>query len=267
MNRIQITLDALAAAKRKALVSYIVAGDPGIETSVPLMHQLVASGTDIIELGVPFSDPSAEGPIIQRAHERALENKIGMSDLFAIVRQFRQGDQKTPVVLMGYANPVEWMGYRAFAESSAQAGVDAALTVDIPPEEAGELDCILQEKGLCNIFLIAPTTTAERIGTIVTMASGFIYTIALKGVTGAASLNVRAVTEKLGQIRQKTDLPLCVGFGIKDAESARAIARVADGVVVGSAIVDAVARASSQEQALGDLDKLVSDMRAAIDQA
>jgi len=266
VNRIQTTLDVLATSKRKALVSYVVAGDPCIEATVPLMHQLVQSGTDIIELGVPFSDPSAEGPTIQRAHESALENKIGMKDVFEIVEQFRQKDQTTPVVLMGYANPIEWMGYETFAKNSAQAGVDAALTVDIPPEEAGELDQTLQKHGLYNVFLIAPTTTDARIEDIVNMASGFIYTVALKGVTGAASLDVNAVSEKLDQIRRKTSLPLCVGFGIKDAKSAQEVAKVADGVVVGSAIVSAVAKADSQEKALSDVDKLLSEMRLAIDQ-
>lgn len=258
-------MDALAASNRKALVSYIVAGDPAIETSVPLMHQLVASGTDIIELGVPFSDPSAEGPTIQRAHERALANNIGMSDLFNMVKEFRETDQSTPVVLMGYANPVEWMGYELFASRAKEAGVDAALTVDVPPEEAAPLNQVLEEHGLYNVFLIAPTTTEARIKAISDMASGFIYSVALKGVTGASSLDVSKVAEKLAQIRLSTDLPLCVGFGIKDAESARAVSEVADGVVVGSAIVDAVANADSAEQGLVAVGKLVSEIRQAID--
>lgn len=265
MNRIQTTLDALANSNRKALISYIVAGDPHIDMTVPLMHQLVASGTDIIELGVPFSDPSAEGPTIQRAHERALANKVGMFDLFRIVAEFRKTDQTTPVVLMGYANPIEWMGYESFAKNSSEAGVDAALTVDIPPEEAGPLNDILKEYGLCNIFLIAPTTTDERISDIISMASGFIYYVALKGVTGSADLDVESLFERVMGIRSKATLPVCVGFGIKDAVSAQAVAKIADGVVVGSAIVDAVFKAASKEHCLMEADKPLSEIRAAID--
>jgi len=265
VNRIQTTLDALKASKRKALVSYVVAGDPGIEISVPLMHQLVASGTDIIELGVPFSDPSAEGPTIQRAHERALANNIGMSDLFSIVEKFREMDKTTPVVLMGYANPIEWMGYEIFAQSAKKAGVDAVLTVDIPPEEAAPLNQVLENYGLYNVFLIAPTTTDDRIKDIVGMASGFLYYVSLKGVTGSATLDVERVSEKVAQISSVTDLPICVGFGIKDANTAREVSRTASGVVVGSAIVDAVANAESDEQAFNAVDQLLSGMREAID--
>lgn len=267
MNRIQTTVDALSASSRKALVSYIVAGDPDIESSVPLMHELVKAGTDIIELGVPFSDPSAEGPTIQRAHERALANNIGMADVFAIVEEFRETDQSTPIVLMGYANPIEWMGYEPFASRASDAGVDAALTVDLPPEEADSLNQVLKQKGLYNVFLIAPTTTEERIDEIVGMASGFIYSIALKGVTGSGALDVGLVEEKLQQVRTKTSLPLCVGFGIKDAESAQAVAKVADGVVIGSAIVEAVAQADSHQQGLQAANQLISEIRQAIDQA
>ena len=266
MNRIQVTLDALKASERKALVSYIVAGDPGLEVSVPLMHQLVDSGTDIIELGVPFSDPSAEGPTIQRAHERALANNTGMSDLFDIVARFRETDQKTPVVLMGYANPIEWMGYETFSEKAQHAGVDAALTVDIPPEEAAPLNQALENAGLYNVFLIAPTTTDERIKEIVSMASGFLYYVSLKGVTGSAALNVDEVSAKVAQINSETDLPVCVGFGIKDAETARQVARTSDGVVVGSAIVNAVANAESAEQGLAAVNQLVSEIRSAINE-
>lgn len=265
MNRIQTTLDALSASSRKVLVSYIVAGDPDIESTVPLMHELVKAGTDIIELGVPFSDPSAEGPTIQRAHERALANNIGMADVFAIVEDFRKNDQQTPVVLMGYANPIEWMGYEVFSKRAKDAGADAALTVDLPPEEATALNECLKEQGLYNVFLIAPTTTEERIDEIVGMASGFIYSIALKGVTGSGALDVDLVAEKLSQIRNKTTLPLCVGFGIKNAESAQAVAQVADGVVIGSAIVDVVAQADSQQAGLQAANRLIADIRQAID--
>ena len=265
MNRIQKTLDSLALSNRKALVSYIVAGDPDKTATVSLMHQLVEAGSDIIELGVPFSDPSAEGPTIQRAHERALEHQIGLSDIFAFVSEFRQKDQHTPVLLMGYANPIEWMGYETFAVRAKDAGVDAALTVDIPPEESGELNAVLERHGLYNVFLLAPTTTDERIAAIAEMASGFLYYVSLKGVTGSASLDVTSVEEKLALIRSKTDIPVCVGFGIKDAATAAAVAQVAEGVVVGSAIVDVVAKAETTAQGLKAVAKLVGDIRSAID--
>ncbi len=265
MNRIQATLDALAASGRKALVSYVVAGDPNPAATVPLLHELVAAGTDIIELGVPFSDPSAEGPTIQHAHERALAQHVGLSDIFGMVGEFRQSDQGTPVVLMGYANPIEWMGYEIFARRAAQSGADAALTVDIPPEEAGAFSEILHQQGLYNVFLLAPTTTNERIEKIVAMASGFLYYVSLKGVTGAASLDISSVEARLADIRSRTTLPVCVGFGIKDPASAEAVVRVADGAVVGSAIVEAVAQAPTFEQGLQHARSLVADMRAAID--
>ncbi len=266
MNRIQATLDKLAAEKRKALVSYIVAGDPNLESTVPLMHQLVASGTNIIEIGVPFSDPSAEGPTIQRAHERALANRVGLSHIFNLLKEFRQHDQETPVLLMGYANPIEWMGYDRFCDLAKDAGADAALTVDIPPEEAGPLNEALESRGLFNVFLLAPTTTDARISSIAEMASGFLYYVSLKGVTGAASLDIASVEEKLAHIRARTKLPVCVGFGIKDANSARDVCRIADGVVIGSAIVDAVVKAGSLDDTLKAVDSLLAPIRAAIDE-
>lgn len=264
MNRIQEKLEVLAASNRKALVSYVVAGDPAIDMTVPLMHQLVESGTDIIELGVPFSDPSAEGPTIQRAHERALSNKISMNILFEMVSEFRERDQSTPIVLMGYANPIEWMGYETFVTRSKTAGVDGVLTVDIPPEEAAPLNKVLEEQGLYNVFLIAPTTTGQRIQQISDMASGFLYYVSLKGVTGSSALDIGSVEEKLAQIRSKTNLPICVGFGIKDAATAKAVSQVADGIVVGSAIVDIAAKAESRELALNGVNVLVAELREAI---
>jgi len=266
MNRIQATLNKLATDKRKALVSYIVAGDPDLSYTVPLMHQLVQSGTDIIEIGVPFSDPSAEGPTIQRAHERALASRVGLGHIFEMVREFRKQNQETPVLLMGYANPVEWMGYDQFCDSLKESGADAALTVDIPPEEAGPLNEALEKRELFNIFLLAPTTTDDRISAIANMASGFLYYVSLKGVTGAASLDMASVGEKLSHIRARTRLPVCVGFGIKDAEIARCVAQVADGVVIGSAIVETVFKAGSLENALVAVDKFLAPIRAAIDE-
>lgn len=266
MNRIQVTLDKLAAENRKALVSYIVAGDPDLASTVPLMHQLVKSGTDIIEIGVPFSDPSAEGPTIQRAHERALANRVGLGQLLESIKEFREQDSTTPVLLMGYANPIEWMGYDQFCQSAKRAGVDGALTVDIPPEEATSLNDVLEANGLFNVFLLAPTTSDDRISSIANMASGFLYYVSLKGVTGAASLDIASVEEKLSHIRARTKLPVCVGFGIKDAETAKSVAAIADGVVIGSAIVDAVFKADSLEQALIAIEELLTPIRAAIDE-
>jgi len=266
MNRIQVTLDKLAADNRKALVSYIVAGDPDLVSTVPLMHQLVKSGTDIIEIGVPFSDPSAEGPTIQRAHERALANRVGLGQLLELIKEFREQDSTTPVLLMGYANPIEWMGYDQFCQAAKGAGVDGALTVDIPPEEAAPLNDALEANGLFNVFLLAPTTSDDRISSIANMASGFLYYVSLKGVTGAASLDVASVEEKLSHIRARTKLPVCVGFGIKDAETAKSVAAIADGVVIGSAIVDAVFKADSLEQALIAIEELLTPIRAAIDE-
>lgn len=267
MNRLQTTLDHLANSNRKALLSYVVAGDPDTATTVRLMHELVSSGTNIIELGVPFSDPSAEGPVIQLAHERALESKTGMRQVLAVVAEFRTKDALTPIVLMGYANPIEWMGYQEFCKAAVAAGVDGTLVVDIPPEEAGSLNAVLTEHGLYNVFLLAPTTSEERIKAICNYASGFLYYVSLKGVTGSAALDVDSVERKLNQIRAHTDLPLCVGFGIKDAESAAAVAAVADGVVVGSAFVSLVAKATDNDQRFEQVGALAKEIRSAIDQA
>jgi tryptophan synthase alpha chain len=266
MNRIQVTLDKLAAGNRKALVSYIVAGDPDLASTVPLMHQLVKSGTDIIEIGVPFSDPSAEGPTIQRAHERALANRVGLGQILELIKRFREQDSNTPVLLMGYANPIEWMGYERFCQTAKEAGADGALTVDIPPEEAAPLNEVLEANGLFNVFLLAPTTTDGRITAIANMASGFLYYVSLKGVTGAASLDIASVEEKLTHIRARTKLPVCVGFGIKDAATAKSVVAIADGVVIGSAIVDTVFKAGSLDKALIAIDDLLTPIRAAIDE-
>lgn len=241
MNRITQRLQVLSEQGRKALVSYVVAGDAGKNATVPTMHELVKAGTDIIELGVPFSDPAAEGPVIQLAHERALANKTSLRDTLAMVVEFREKDKETPVVLMGYGNPVERMGYKTFAEAAQQAGVDGLLTVDLPPEEAAPLNEELKAAGIENIFLLAPTTTVARIKMIAELASGFLYYVSLKGVTGAGHLDIASVEEKLAEIRKITDLPVCVGFGIKDAASAKAIGAVADGVVVGSVLVNKMA--------------------------
>ncbi len=268
MNRITQRLASLKSDGRKAFVSYVVNGDPAPEATLPAMHELVAQGVDIIELGVPFSDPMADGPVIQLGHERALANKTTLRGTLATVKAFRESDNETPVVLMGYANPIERMGYKAFAEAAGEAGVDGVLTVDLPPEEAEALNAELKAVGIESIFLIAPTTTRERIQLIAALAGGFLYYVSLKGVTGAGHLDIVSVEKKLAEIRDITDLPLCVGFGIKDADSAKAIAQSADGVVVGSAFVQVMGDGAGQEAAsiARTLGEKAAPIRAAIDE-
>lgn len=267
-NRITQRMNALKEANRKALVTYIVSGDPHPDVTLKTMHALVEKGTDIIELGIPFSDPMAEGPVIQLGHERALEHNVSLTSTLQVVKEFRQTDDSTPIVLMGYANPIERMGYRHFAKAAAEAGVDGALTVDLPPEEASELNAELKEFGLENIFLLAPTTTVQRIREIVSMASGFVYYVSLKGVTGAGHLDLGSVKDKLELIRRYTDLPVCVGFGIKDGESAKAVAEHADGAVVGSLFVDKMgALAQSDSEAVAsEVGNLAAGIRQGLDQ-
>jgi tryptophan synthase alpha chain len=271
VSRIAGRFRQLAEQGRKALIPYVVAGDPGLDVTVPLMHRMVACGADIIELGVPFSDPMSEGPVLQLGHERALANGTSLRGVLELVSEFRKEDDTTPVLLMGYANPVVHMGYAAFADAASVAGVDALLTVDIPPEEVLPVNAELQRVGMDNIFLVAPTTPAERIARITATASGFIYYVSLKGVTGAGHLDVADVEHHLSLIREHSSLPVAVGFGIKDAASAKAVASVADGVVVGSALVDAMARAieagGDHEAAMAAVVALLTDIRAGIDDA
>ncbi len=266
MSRIAIRLQTLKAAGRQALIPYVTAGDPNPEITVPLMHAMVDAGADIIELGIPFSDPMADGPVIQRAAERALEYGTSLRDVLAMVSEFRQQDVDTPVVLMGYLNPVEVMGYETFAKAASDAGVDGVLSVDLPPEEAHDLLAALNAHGLDPIFLLAPTTDDERIERICAVASGYVYYVALKGVTGAGGLDVQSVIDKLVQIRRHTDLPVGVGFGIKDADSARAVAAVADAVVVGSALVKKIEQNPAQSDKItADIADVLARMRAAMD--
>ena len=267
MSRIAGVLADLKAQGKKALIPYIVAGDPAIDATVPLMHRMVAQGATIIELGVPFSDPMAEGPTIALGHERALANRVSLRKVLEMVAEFRQTDNITPVVLMGYANPVERMGYEVFAKAATEAGVDGVLTVDLPPEEAVEPNAIFKAHNLDTIFLISPTTEDERAKSILSLASGYVYCVSLKGVTGAGHLDIGAVAERLTQLRDYSDLPLCVGFGIKDAESARAIASVADGAVVGSVLVNACAEhAGKPIEDLSDaLGHIIGEMHRAFD--
>ncbi len=271
MSRIAGRFEQLADSGRKALIAYVVAGDPAPEATVPLLHALVAAGADILELGVPFSDPMSEGPVIQLGHERALANGTGLRSVIDMVREFRRRDADTPVLLMGYANPVEHMGYERFVAAAGEAGVDGLLTVDLPPEEVGALDALLRGAGMDNIFLVAPTTPPERVGRITARASGFVYYVSLKGVTGAGHLDVEDVTRRLALIRERTALPVAVGFGIRDAASARAIAGVADGVVVGSALVDCLAKVidagGDQAAAIDAAATLLAEIRRGVDGA
>lgn len=243
MSAIRRCMQSLAQQNRKAVIPYVVAGDPAPEYTLGLMQALVDNGADIIELGVPFSDPMAEGPVIQLGHERALEHKVGLRDVLKLVETFRQSNTQTPVVLMGYANPIIAMGYEKFAIAASKAGVDGVLTVDLPPEECADLNNVLKAQGIDTIFLVAPTTSEARTQSIVENASGYIYYVSLKGVTGAGHLDTAEVEQKVKGIKQKTDLPVCVGFGIKDAESAKLISAHADGVVVGSLLVNGIAQA------------------------
>lgn len=269
MSRLAGCFQTLAQQGRKALIPYIVAGDPGLDVSLALMHKMVAGGADVLEVGVPFSDPMAEGPVIQLAHERALGNGTSLRDVIALVKQFRATDKDTPVLLMGYANPVVHMGYETFADAAADAGVDALLSVDIPPEEVAEVNAQLHRVGMDNIFLVAPTTPDDRISRITSEASGFIYCVALKGVTGAGNLDPADVEDNLNRIRRHTSLPVAVGFGIKDAASARSIAALADGVVVGSALVAELAQAiesgADHDAAMAAVMELLISIRAGID--
>lgn len=258
MSRIQQTFADLNGAK--ALIPYITAGDPDTDTTLQLMHSLVENGADILELGVPFSDPMADGPTIQRAAERALKNRVSLKDVLKVVRRFREQNTRTPVVLMGYLNPVHKMGYETFAQAAAEAGVDGVLTVDSPVETIAPLQKALQSCGIDCIFLIAPTTTEARIRSIAKSAGGFVYYVSLKGVTGAASLDIEEVSRKIAFLRQYIDIPIGVGFGISNAESARKIAAVADAVIVGSRIVKEIEdNAGREAEAAGLLAKELKD--------
>ncbi len=267
VSRITQCFDQLRAQKRKALIPFITAGDPNPELTVSLMHAMAGAGADIIELGVPFSDPMADGPVIQRASERALKHHVSLRRVLEMVRVFRASDNTTPVVLMGYLNPVEVMGYEQFAAAAAVAGVDGVLTVDMPPEEADDLLAALQAHAIAPIFLLAPTSTRERIAKISAVAQGYIYYVSLKGVTGAATLDIGAVGGKLGEIRTLTDLPLGVGFGIKDAATAAAVGRLADAVIVGSALVQKVEQLQhAPEKIAPEICTLLAGMRQALDE-
>jgi tryptophan synthase alpha chain len=265
MSRIQKTFERLQGEGRKALIPFITAGDPDGDLTVPLMHALVEAGADIIELGVPFSDPMADGPTIQRASERALAKGMNLRKVMQRVTAFRTEDDKTPVVLMGYANPIEAMGLDHFASKAAQSGVDGVLVVDYPPEEAEAFGAAMKANGMDPIFLLAPTSTPERIAHVAKIASGYVYYVSLAGVTGSGALNVEAVAERLPAIREKTGLPVGVGFGIRDAATAARIAAFADAVVVGSRIIEEIEK-STTETACANVKALVADIRRGVDE-
>jgi tryptophan synthase alpha chain len=270
VSRLAERFAALKAGSRKALIPYVMASDPSPEITLPLMHAMVAAGADMIELGVPFSDPMADGPVIQLAAERSLKHNTSMHDVFSLVSQFRKTDDKTPVIVMGYLNPIEVMGYQAFAQQAAACGVDGVITVDMPPIEANDYVPVLKSQGLDPIFLLAPTSTEARIKKLADVASGFVYYVSLKGVTGAATLDVASVEAKVAEIKQFIDLPIGVGFGISDAESAAKVASCADAVVVGSAIVKKMSLndgKTEQERTIiiEQISEILSSMRSAMD--
>ena len=265
MSRIPATFEALKARGRKALIPFITAGDPSLATTVPLMHALVEAGADIIELGVPFSDPMADGPAIQRASERALRQHTSLRGVLGAVRQFRDQDARTPVVLMGYANPIEAMGAARFAAAAAQAGVDGVLVVDYPPEEGSELLAELKQRSIDSIYLLSPTSEDARIQQVGRVASGYVYYVSLKGVTGASHLDLAEVGRKIPQIQSFIKLPIGVGFGIRDGETARAVAQLSDAVVIGTRLVQEIEK-SAPEQVVGNIRSLVGEIRRAMDE-
>ena len=266
MSRIAARFAVLRSSGRKALIPYVTAGDPNPAVTVPLMHAMVAAGADLIELGVPFSDPMADGPVIQAACERALVHHVSLSKVLDMVRSFRERDQDTPVILMGYLNPVEVMGYANFARAAQAAGVDGVLTVDLPPEEAGGLLEELKNVAIDPIFLLSPSTSDARVRSIAAVASGFLYYVSFKGVTGANRLDVGAVASKVNAIRKLTDIPVGVGFGIRDAQSAADVSAVADAVVVGSALVKRIAEVAAQPDGIAaSVSDVLSGMRNAMD--
>jgi|TARA_B100001964_G_scaffold115375_1_gene128567 tryptophan synthase alpha chain len=261
MSRIAQTVEGAREVGNKLLIPYLVAGDPDLASTLQLMHGLVGRGADIIELGIPFSDPSSDGPVIQRGVERALARGTCLQDVLDLVQEFRVKDAVTPIVLMGYLNPIEIMGYVQFVASACEAGVDGVLIVDMPPAESAELHGKLQAEGVDTIYLVAPTTSAARASAITSLSTGYLYYVSLKGVTGAALTDHQSVGEKIAALRGLTDLPIVIGFGIKDAESAQAMGKLADGVVIGSALVERIAKLPAHElQSSADLQHCTAEI-------
>jgi len=264
MSRIQGRFEALAKAKRKALIPYITAGDPHPSLTVPLLRGLVEAGGDILELGVPFSDPMADGPVVQRAGERALKHGVGLANVLDMVRDFRRTDDATPIVLMGYANPIEAMGVEKFVAAAKEAGVDGVIVVDYPPEECEQFASLAKKAGIDPIFLLAPTSTQKRIDDVARIGSGYLYYVSLRGVTGAGNIDTSEISARIPAIRAATRLPIGVGFGIRDAESAKKIAQTADAVVIGSRIIQEIEDGAA-EGAVGRVKAFLQPIRRALD--
>jgi len=264
MSRIAARFEELRRAKRKALIPYITAGDPHPSITVPLLRALVEAGADIVELGVPFSDPMADGPVIQRSGERALKHGVGLADVLRMVGEFRRADSTTPIVLMGYANPIEAMGTTQFLGTAKAAGIDGVIVVDYPPEECAEFSAAAKEHDIDPIFLLAPTSTDKRIHDVARCGSGYLYYVSLRGVTGAAHLDLSDVAARIPKIRAATHLPIGVGFGIRDAESARRVAETADAVVIGSRIIQEI-EAGAADQAVSRVKAFLKPIREALD--
>jgi tryptophan synthase alpha chain len=263
MSRIANTFKALKEANRKALIPYITAGDPHPDLTVSMMHALVDSGADMIELGIPFSDPMADGPTIQRASERALAHHVGLSHVFNMVKTFREKDTQTPIILMGYANPIEAIGAEIFVERAKVSDVDGIITVDYPPEECTQFTKLLKEKNIDSIFLLSPTSELDRVKLIIEQASGFLYYVSLKGVTGAANIDIEQVKSKVSMIRKLTNLPIGVGFGVRDAATAKEVAKISDAVVVGSRMIQEIEN-SNKDNLIQNISKLMKELREAV---
>ncbi len=269
MSRISETFARLESEGRKALIPFVTCGDPNTGATLAILHAMVEKGADIIEVGVPFSDPMADGPAIQLANERALKHNVGLSDVFDVVAEFRKTNNTTPIVLMGYLNPIEWMGYEVFSERAGKAGVDGLITVDLPPEEASEFSKLVRSKGIDPIYLLTPATAVDRARKILEAGSGYVYYVSVKGVTGSAKIDVTDVAENVARLKNDGGLPVVVGFGIKDPETAAAVAAVSDGSVVGSVLVNRCGELESEsnDEIASQVSALIGDMRQAMDAA
>ena len=263
MSKIKSVFDSLDKKQSKALIPFITAGDPDPEMTIEILHTLVYAGADMIELGIPFTDPMADGPVIQRASERAIANNVGIKKTIEIVKEFRQKNKHTPIILMGYANPMEAIGIDLFIQLIHEAHVDGVITVDYPPEEAKSFVEKLKEKNIDTIFLLSPTTEDKRIKLIIEQATGFIYYVSLKGVTGSANIDIDQVTERVRNIKRYTKLPIGVGFGVRDAKTAKEVALISDAVVIGSRIVQEIEN-SSRADLISNIKKLMTEMKQAI---
>ena len=264
MSRIQSTFESLKTKNKKALIPFFTAGDPHPDKTIEIMHTLVESGADMIELGIPFSDPMADGPVIQRASERALKNKVGIIATMKLATEFRKKDKTTPLILMGYANPIEAIGIDYFISLAEDAEIDGVITVDYPPEESKQFVKKLKEKNIDSIFLLSPTTDDKRIKLIIKQATGFLYYVSLKGVTGSADIDIKQVTQKVKNIKEYTSLPIAVGFGVKDAKTAKNVSLISDAVVIGSRIVQEIETSDSKDLLI-NIRKLMLEMKDAID--